>query len=199
MERIEIITGRKRRRQYTAEEKVRLVEQTMRAVVTVATAARLHGVAPSLLFQRRRRMAKGGNKLVRPDEDVVPVSRAGELNSGIRELERLLGQKTLETAILRDSLEQACPRDTRCACSYRRRAFPGEGHGRHTRRRRVQLGPATRAARASVPWRTVRQHAASRTWPQSSDALPPEAYAPVMDRVLQRIVGEPAELDRLKG
>ena len=56
VERVEIISGIYRRRRYTAEEKVRLVEQTMQPGVTVSAVARLYGVAPSLLFQWRRRM-----------------------------------------------------------------------------------------------------------------------------------------------
>jgi transposase-like protein len=46
IERVEIITGIQRRRRYTAEEKVRLVEQTMQPGMTVSAVARLYGVAP---------------------------------------------------------------------------------------------------------------------------------------------------------
>jgi len=60
VERVEIITGIHRRRRHTAEEKVRLVEQTMQPGMKVSAVARLYGVAPSLLFQWRRRMSKGG-------------------------------------------------------------------------------------------------------------------------------------------
>ena len=75
MERVEIITGIHRRRCYTAEEKVRLVEQTMQPGMRVSAVARLHGVSPSLLFQWRPRMADGGQETVRVDEEVVPISR----------------------------------------------------------------------------------------------------------------------------
>ncbi len=110
IERVEIITGIQRRRRYTAEEKVRLVEQTMQPGTTVSAVARLHGVSPSLLFQWRRRMSEGGHEAVRADEEVVPVSRVRELENRIRELERLLGRKTMETEILRKALEQARPK-----------------------------------------------------------------------------------------
>ena len=108
--RVEIITGIQRRRRYTADEKVRLVEQTMRPGMTVSAVARLHGVSPSLLFQWRRRMAEGGHEAVRADEEVVPTSRVRELEHRVRELERLLGRKTMETEILREALEQARPK-----------------------------------------------------------------------------------------
>ena len=110
VERVEIITGIHRRRRYTAEEKVRLVEQTMQPGMTVSAVARLYGVAPSLLFQWRRRMSEGGQEAVRADEEVVPLSRVRELENLVRELERLLGRKTMETEILREALEVARPK-----------------------------------------------------------------------------------------
>ena len=55
-------------------------------------------------------MAEGGHEAVRADENVVPVSRVRELETRIRELERLLGRKTMETEILREALEQARPK-----------------------------------------------------------------------------------------
>jgi transposase-like protein len=61
IERVDIITGIQRRRRYTADEKVRPVEETMQPGMTVSAVARLHGVSPSLLFQWRRRMAEGGH------------------------------------------------------------------------------------------------------------------------------------------
>jgi transposase len=109
IERVEIITGIQRRRRYTSDEKVRLVEQTMQPGLTVSAVARLHGVSPSLLFQWRR-MAEGGHEAVRADEEVVPLSRVRELEHRVRELEPLLGRKTMETEILREALEQARPK-----------------------------------------------------------------------------------------
>jgi transposase len=75
IERVEIITSIHRRRRYTTEEKVRLVEQSMQPGMTVSAVALLHGVSPSLLFQWRRRMAKGGHEAGRADEEVAPISR----------------------------------------------------------------------------------------------------------------------------
>ncbi len=110
IERVEVITGRERRRRYTAEEKVRLVEETTRPGMTVSAVARLHGVSPSLLFGWRRRMAEGGLEAVRADEDVVPASRVRELEAKVRALERLLGRKTMEAEILREALDQTRPK-----------------------------------------------------------------------------------------
>ena len=109
-QRIEIIIGRERRRRYTAHEKVRFVEETMQPGMTVSAVARLHGISPSLLFGWRRRMAEGGLEAVRADEDVVAASRVRELEAKVRELERLLGRKTMEAEVLREALEQARPK-----------------------------------------------------------------------------------------
>jgi transposase len=110
IERVEIITGVHRCRRYAAEEKVRLVEQTMQPGMTVSAVARLHGVSPSRLFQWRRLMAEGGQEAVRADEEVVPISRVRERENRVRELERLLGRKTMQTEILREALKQARPK-----------------------------------------------------------------------------------------
>ena len=105
--RIEIITGRERRRRYSAEQKLRLVEETIQPGMTVSAVVRLHGVSPSLLFNWRRLMSEGGQVAVRADEDVVAVSRARELEQRVRELERLLGRKTLEVEVLKEALTAA--------------------------------------------------------------------------------------------
>ena len=52
-------------------------------------------------------MAEGGLEAVRADGDVVPASRVRGLEAKVRELERLLGRKTMEAEILREALEQA--------------------------------------------------------------------------------------------
>ena len=105
--RVEIITGRERRRRYTAEQKLRLVEETMQPGMTVSAVARLHGVSPSLLFQWRRRMSEGGRAAIQADDEVVAAGRLRELEARIRDLERLLGRKTMEVEILREALSAA--------------------------------------------------------------------------------------------
>jgi transposase len=105
--RVEIITGRERRRRYTAEQKLRLVEETMAAGMTVSAVARLHGISPSLLFQWRRRMSEGGRAAIQADDEVVAAGRLRELEGRIRDLERLLGRKTMEVEILREALSAA--------------------------------------------------------------------------------------------
>ncbi len=54
--RVEIITGRERRRRYTANEKLALVDATMQPGITVSAVARRNGVSASLLFKWRQLM-----------------------------------------------------------------------------------------------------------------------------------------------
>src|SRR5262249_24751634 len=105
--RIEIITGRERRRRYTAGHKLQLVEETLQPGMTVSAVARLHGVSPSLLFKWRQLMSEGGRTAVRADEEVVGSSRVRELEARVRDLERLLGSKTLEVEVLKEALTVA--------------------------------------------------------------------------------------------
>jgi transposase len=94
---VEIMTGRERRRRYTANEKLSLVEATLQPGMTVSAAARLHGVSPSLLFKWRQLMSHGGQVAVKADEDVIAASKARELEQRVRELERLLGRNISAT------------------------------------------------------------------------------------------------------
>lgn len=74
-------------------------------------------------------MTEGGLEAVRADEDVVAASRVRELEAKVRELERPLGRKTMKAEILRDAMEAARPKNSRCACRRRRGAVLGEGSG----------------------------------------------------------------------
>jgi len=52
-------------------------------------------------------MTEGGKEAVRADESVVASSEVRALEKRIRELERVLGKKTLENEILREALKVA--------------------------------------------------------------------------------------------
>src|ERR1700710_3093354 len=104
---VEIITGHERRRRYTANEKIALVYATLQPGMTVSAVARHHGVSPSLLFKWRQLMSQGGQVAVKADEDVVAASKVRDLEQRVRELERLLGRKTLEVEVLKEALTAA--------------------------------------------------------------------------------------------
>ena len=59
--RVEVITSVQRRRRWATAEKIRLVEETMQPGMSMSYVARRAGVAPSLLFNWRRRMLAPAN------------------------------------------------------------------------------------------------------------------------------------------
>jgi transposase len=95
------------RRRWSIDEKLRMVEESDLPGMTVSYVARKNGVAPSLLFRWRKLMKKGGKVAVQAGDDVVSVAEARVLKKRIRDLERLLGKKTMEVEILKDALELA--------------------------------------------------------------------------------------------
>lgn len=108
--RVEVITSVQRRRRWSAADKVRLVEEAMQPGMSVSSVARQHGAAPSLLFAWKRRMQEGGFQAVAAGEDVVGTSRVRELERRVRQLECLLGRRTLENEILKEALALARPK-----------------------------------------------------------------------------------------
>lgn len=55
-------------------------------------------------------MLEGGQAAIQADEDVVGASRVRELEKRVRDLERLLGRKTMETEILKEALDLVRPK-----------------------------------------------------------------------------------------
>jgi len=106
-QRIEVITGTPRRRRWTAEQKIRIIEESYELGETVSAVARRHGVAANLVFRWRRLMSEGGSIAVGSDESVVGNSQVRKLEDRVRDLERLLGRKTMEVEILKEALDRA--------------------------------------------------------------------------------------------
>ena len=104
---IEVITSVQRRRRWTPEEKRALLEEAEYPGSSVSAVARKYGVNPNQLFHWRKLMREGALVAVGADDHVVPASEVKELKAQIRELERLLGRKTMETEILRDAIRIA--------------------------------------------------------------------------------------------
>ena len=107
METIHVVTEVQRRRRFSVEQKIRCVQETNQPGITVSHIARKYGISPSLLFLWRNRMAEGGKKAIAVDDEVVAAAEVKELKLRIRELERLLGKKTLENEILKDAVDLA--------------------------------------------------------------------------------------------
>jgi transposase len=94
-----------RRRRYSLQEKRRFIEEARTS--GVSSVARKYGVSASQLFRWRRLADEGALEAIGADELVVPESEVKQLRNQIRELQRLLGKKTLECEILKEAVELA--------------------------------------------------------------------------------------------
>jgi putative transposase len=101
----EVLNGPERRRRRTPAEKLAIVAETQEPGVTVSLVARRHGIAPNQLFLWRRLASQGALTATEAEEPVVPASEYRSLQGQIRELQRLLGKKTMEAEILKEALE----------------------------------------------------------------------------------------------
>jgi transposase len=108
--RVEVVTSVQRRRRWSAAEKMRMVEETFEPGATVSLVARRHGIAPNQLFTWRRLAAQGALTATAAGEAVIPASEHRALQQQVRELQRLLGKKTLEVEILKEALGHVGPK-----------------------------------------------------------------------------------------
>jgi len=106
-QRIEIITGTERRRRWSVDEKLRIVEETLVSGDSVSAVARRHGVAPNLLYCWRRLMTEGGAIAVQADDGMTGNGEVRRMEERIRELERQFGRETLEVEILKEALAKS--------------------------------------------------------------------------------------------
>ena len=107
MDRVEILAGIQRRRRFTPEQKLALLQEAAQPGMTISYVARRHGIAASQLFSWRRRMSEGGKEAIRADDEVVAKSEVLALQKQIRELQRILGKKTVENEILKEAVKIA--------------------------------------------------------------------------------------------
>jgi transposase len=106
-QRIEVITGTARRRRWSTEEKLRIVEETLQPGASISAVARRNGVAPNLLYRWRRLMTEGSAIAVQADDGVTGNAEVRRLEARVRELERQLGRKTLEVEVLKEALDRS--------------------------------------------------------------------------------------------
>lgn len=104
---IDVLTSPRRRRRHSVDDKLRILQEASKPGMSISTVARQYGISPSLLFIWRRRMTEGGKEAIRVDEDVVASSEVKALQKQIRDLERVLGKKTMEVEILREAVKVA--------------------------------------------------------------------------------------------
>ena len=104
---VEVITSVERRRHWSAAQKRAMVEEAEQPGNSISSVARKYDVHPNQLFKWRRFMHEGSLVAVGREERVVPESEVKQLRAQIRELQRLLGKKTMEVEILKDAIEIA--------------------------------------------------------------------------------------------
>jgi len=86
--------------------------------MSVSLVARQHGIAPNQLFAWCRLMTQGALTAAGAGEEVVPASDYRALEAQVRELQRMLGKKTMENEILREAVSRvAGPKKCHCARS----------------------------------------------------------------------------------
>ncbi|MCV3739512.1 IS3 family transposase [Rhizobium sp. TRM96647] len=104
---IEVLSGPERRRRWSTAEKLAIIQETYEADATVSLVARRHGIQPNQLFAWRRLASQGALTATAAEEEVVPASEYRALQAQVKELQRLLGKKTMESEILKEALEIA--------------------------------------------------------------------------------------------
>ncbi|EKD4342380.1 IS3 family transposase [Escherichia coli] len=99
------VLGPEKRRRRTTQEKIAIVQQSFEPGMTVSRVARQHGVAASQLFLWRKQYQEGSLTAVAAGEQVVPASELAAAMKQIKELQRLLGKKTMENELLKEAVE----------------------------------------------------------------------------------------------
>jgi len=107
VDRVEVFSQIQRRRRWSVDQKLAILAEAAQPGMSISYVARRHGISSSMVFGWRRRMTEGGKEAVRADDEVVARAEVRELEKRIRELERVLGKKTLENEILREALKVA--------------------------------------------------------------------------------------------
>lgn len=107
VDRVEVFSQIQRRRRWSVDQKLAILAEAAQPGMSISYVARRHGISSSMVFGWRRRMTEGGKEAVRADDEVVARAEVRELQKRIRELERVLGKKTLENEILREALKVA--------------------------------------------------------------------------------------------
>ncbi|MBD9506776.1 IS3 family transposase [Ensifer sp. ENS10] len=112
MGQLQVLSGPERRRRWSTAEKLAIIQETYEAGATVSIVARRHGIQPNQLFAWRKLASQGALTATAAEEEVVPASEYRALQAQVKELQRLLGKKTMEGEILKEALEIARPKKT---------------------------------------------------------------------------------------
>jgi transposase len=92
-----------RRRRFSVDQKLKILEAATQPGMTVSCVARQHDISPSLIFHWRRHFANGGTGTVPISNDISGNARIQVLEARVRELERMLGKMVIENEALRQA------------------------------------------------------------------------------------------------
>lgn len=99
-------------RKFTLGEKVAIVRESLVPGVSASHVARRHGIAVNVLYYWRKAYKDLlGTDLTRVEAAAAADPQLEDLRLQVRNLERLLGQRTLEIALLREQLGKATDDD----------------------------------------------------------------------------------------
>ncbi|WP_414860457.1 IS3 family transposase [Pseudomonas poae] len=109
------LLGQERRRRWSPEQKLAMVRESLEPGQSVSLVARRNGINANQLFLWRKLYQDGSLSAVSAGEAVVPASELSDALKQIRELQRMLGKKTMEAEILKEAVEIARSRKLDCA------------------------------------------------------------------------------------
>ncbi len=105
-QKIALITGPAWRWRRSTEQKLQMTEEMLHSRESISSIARRHGIAPNLLYRRRRLMAEGG-AAVQADDGVSGSGDVRRFEERIRELEWQRCRKTLDVEILKQAMAKS--------------------------------------------------------------------------------------------
>ncbi|WP_218568097.1 IS3 family transposase [Pseudomonas sp. LP_7_YM] len=109
------LLGQERRRRWSTDQKLAMVRESLEPGQSVSVVARRNGINANQLFLWRKLYQDGSLSAVSAGEAVVPASELTDALKQIRELQRILGKKTMEAEVLKEAVEIARSRKLDCA------------------------------------------------------------------------------------
>ncbi|WP_150755532.1 IS3 family transposase [Pseudomonas fluorescens] len=149
------LLGQERRRRWSPEQKLAMVRESLEPGQSVSVVARRNGINANQLFLWRKLYQDGSLSAVSAGEAVVPASELSDALKQIRELQRMLGKKTMEAEILKEAVEIARSRKLDCALTLVAGGRPvklvseclGVARSQLTVRLKQSVSPKTRRSR----------------------------------------------------
>ena len=105
----------------TAKQKLLIVQESFSATQSIAEIARKYNVGVSSLIKWRKRSNEGSLMTINKKEDLVPASEVKQLKNKIKQLQQLLGKKTMMVELLQEAIEIGREKKL-----ISRQPFPGE-------------------------------------------------------------------------